>query len=431
MMRYLYFLFGRKGWLLVGVLMLMYACSNEEEAATLRLVQEISGVQRFTWGESQSYAIASEHVDRFIITTKPRGWEVSVDAQVIRITAPQTISGVEGTTGEVVVTASNRGGENPTITIRVEIPTSMIIDLSRPDLFDESEVLLALSAEGDTVAEVCREYVRRNNMVVGQGIRAVVVYLYDRTTKTFQRGFIATNGGGVDHDGGNYQSASVGPLQLVYIVEGVCTGAGNYENVPVARLLPQTVEDVEGNRYGMVKVGTQYWMRENLRTMSYRDGSDIGNDASWYKDMNVDVSSSDKLKKMFGASYTDKVLSNRALAPAGWRAAGDEDWLTLERFLNMSESDLYSTASSRGSGIGDYLKSEGEEWSDKGGGTNLTGLSIMPGGASNNAIKVYAYLWAHSSGRNYCRLLSSTHSTLLRKSGDRGMYFNIRCVREN
>lgn len=419
-----------KWLLLIGVIGLLCACGDDEKSATLRLVQEISDVQRFTWGESQSYAITSEHVDKFIITTKPRGWEVTVNEQAIRITAPRTISGVEGTTGEVVVTALNRGGENPVITIRVEIPTSMIFDLSRPTLFDESEVLLALSAEGDTVAEICREYVRRDNVTVGEGIRAVVVYLYDPASKRFQRGFIATNGGGVDHDGGNYQSASVGPLQLVYLVGGVCTGAGNYDGVPVARLIPQTVEDVEGNRYGIVKVGTQYWMRENLRTLTYRDGNAIGNDAAWYKDMNVDVASSDKLKKMFGASYTFRVLNKEILAPLGWRAAWDEDWLTLERFLNMDESDLYSESSARGERIGDYLKSEGDEWADKGGGANLTGLTITPGGASNNAIKVYAYLWAYSPNRYYCRLLSSTYSTVLRKTGDSRVYFNIRCVRE-
>lgn len=316
-MRYNCFLSGSKWLVLAGLLGVLWACSDDDKSASLRLVQEVSEVQWFTWGESHTYAIASEHVDKFIITAKPRGWTVTADEEAIRITAPRTISGVEGTTGEVVVTASSRKGENPVITIRVEIPTSAIIDLSRPALFDDSEVLLAVSADGDTLAEVCREYVRRDSVSVGQGIRAVVVYLYDPAVKAFKRGFIATNGGAVDHDGKNYQSAAVGPLQVVYVVEGVCTGSGNYEGVPVARLIPQTVDDVEGNRYGMVKVGVQYWMRENLRTLTYRDGSAIGRDASWYKDINVDVASSAKLKKMFGASIYLCGCPERGVGPSG------------------------------------------------------------------------------------------------------------------
>lgn len=429
-MKYNCFLSGSKWLLLVGLLGLLWACSDDDKPASLRLVQEVSEVQRFTWGESHSYAITSEHVDKFIITAKPRGWIVTVDEEAIRITAPRTISGVEGTTGEVVVTASSRKGENPVITIRVEIPTSAIIDLSRPALFDDSEVLLAVSAAGDTLAEVCREYVRRDSVSVGQGIRAVVVYLYDPAAKAFKRGFIATNGGAVDHDGKNYQGASVGPLQVVYVVEGVCTGSGNYEGVPVARLIPQTVDDVEGNRYGVVKVGAQYWMRENLRTLTYRDGSAIGSDASWYKDMNVDVASSAKLKKMFGASYTYMAARNEALAPQGWRAARDADWLTLERFLRMSESDLYSDGAGRGEGLAVYLKSEGDEWANKGAGSNLTGLGFTPGGATNNAIMINAYLWSVSSDRAYFRLLSSSTSFILRRF-DSFPRINVRCVREN
>ena len=258
----------------------------------------------------------------------------------------------------------------------------------------------------------------------------MVVYLYDSAAQAFKRGFIATNGGAVDHDGKNYQGASVGPLQVVYVVEGVCTGSGNYEGVPVARLIPQTVDDVEGNRYGVVKVGAQYWMRENLRTLTYCDGSAIGGDASWYKDMNVDVASSAKLKKMFGASYTYTAARNEALAPQGWRAARDADWLTLERFLRMSESDLYSDGAGRGEGLAVYLKSEGDEWANKGAGSNLTGLGFTPGGATNNAIMINAYLWSVSSDRAYFRLLSSSTSFILRRF-DSFPRINVRCVREN
>lgn len=432
-MRYFGFLSGYKWMIWIGWIGMLCACSNEDEHKTVsfHLVEEVSGIQKFTWGESHAYAVTGENVEKFIVTAKPKGWTVSVEGEEIRVTAPQSVSGVEETVGEIVVKASN-GGENSAITIGVEIPASIAIDLSSPALFDDSEVLWAVSADGDTLAEVCREYVRRDNVTVGQGIRAVVVYLYDPATKTFQRGFVATNSGGVDHDGGNYLSGSIGPVQVVYVAEGVCFGTGKYDQVPVARLIPQTVEDVEGNRYGMVKVGTQYWLRENLRTLTYNDGSAIGSHASWYKDQSVDVSSSDKLKKMFGVSYDLTAVRNEKLAPQGWQAASDEDWLTLERFFRMTDNDLYSSSSSsRGEGIGDYLKSEGDEWANKGAGSNLSGLGITPGGATNNAIMVYAYQWAVSPTKYYFRLLNSTYSTILRRQGDGWVFMNVRCVRKD
>jgi len=36
-----------------------------------------------------------------------------------------------------------------------------------------------------------------------------------------------------------------------------------------------TVTDIDGNTYQTIKIGTQIWMKENLKTSRYRDGSEI------------------------------------------------------------------------------------------------------------------------------------------------------------
>lgn len=105
--------------------------------------------------------------------------------------------------------------------------------------------------------------------------------------------------------------------------------------------------DIDGNVYHSVKIGTQIWLVENLKTTRYKDGTPIVNidgsdmwglDVSgaycWY---NNDVSA----KEPYGALYNWYAVNNsHGLAPEGWRIPTAADVSILYRTIN-NDSDFY------------------------------------------------------------------------------------------
>jgi len=102
-----------------------------------------------------------------------------------------------------------------------------------------------------------------------------------------------------------------------------------------------TVSDSDGNIYNTVLVGDQCWMKENLKTTHYSNGTSIeypGNDNnSWanntngaYAWYNNDIS----WKDSYGALYNWHAVNNsNGLCPEGWHVANDQDWTQLTGFI--------------------------------------------------------------------------------------------------
>lgn len=153
------------------------------------------------------------------------------------------------------------------------------------------------------------------------------------------------------------------------------------DTIKAMPLLPILVHDADFNIYSTVKIGTQTWLRENLRTTRWQDGTLMDDYRLLY---HVGSQSS-----IYGNYYHVKVTNNsyngKNPCPRGYHIPTDDDWKTLERYLGMSEADIDKNQGFRGvdAGVGFMLKSE-TGWNSyngvTGNGSDLYGFNLLPAG---------------------------------------------------
>jgi uncharacterized protein (TIGR02145 family) len=162
------------------------------------------------------------------------------------------------------------------------------------------------------------------------------------------------------------------------------SSASNYVTPPVT--------DGDGNVYNTVTIGTQIWMKGNLKTMKFNYGTSIPNvtdNTTWagltsaaYCWYNNDAAT---YKTTYGALYNwyaVDVASNdgKNVCPAGWHIPSDAEWTTLTDYLGGA------------SVAGSKLKETGTtHWlSPNTGATNESGFTALPGGGhSRNGNIIY------------------------------------------
>jgi len=145
-----------------------------------------------------------------------------------------------------------------------------------------------------------------------------------------------------------------------------------------------TVTDIDGNVYETVQIGTQIWLKENLKVTHYADGSplqlitgdtnwaDLDEDAKAYTMYNDNTSNVD----IYGLLYNFSGITNgvnstsiiQGICPDGWHIPSFDEWLVLSDFLNPNS--------------GGKLKSVGTtQWSSPNtGANNSSGFTAIPSG---------------------------------------------------
>lgn len=136
------------------------------------------------------------------------------------------------------------------------------------------------------------------------------------------------------------------------------------------------VTDIDGNIYTTIKIGTQWWMVENLKTTKYRDGTPIPNvsdDAEWeslssgaYCNYDNDPDNSNG----YGRLYNSNAASNSLIAPTGWHVPSLSEFFTLANYLGTGDI------------AGGRMKETGfNHWSEPNtGGDNSSGFNAVGAG---------------------------------------------------
>lgn len=102
--------------------------------------------------------------------------------------------------------------------------------------------------------------------------------------------------------------------------------------------------DYDGNIYSTVRIGSQIWMAENLKTTKYNDGTNISNITEnnvwqydtiggycWYNN-NIEY------KSIYGALYNWYAVNTNKLCPIGWHVPTDTEWEILIDYIGGFEN---------------------------------------------------------------------------------------------
>jgi uncharacterized protein (TIGR02145 family) len=202
-----------------------------------------------------------------------------------------------------------------------------------------------------------------------------------------------TNGTGP----GTYTGAASGlTINTSYYFRAYATNnAGtSYSDQYLIKTSAGTVTDADGNFYSSVTIGTQVWMRENLRTTRYNDGTSIpfvSDNTAWstlttagYCWYNNDAAT---YKVDYGALY-NRYVNTAKLCPAGWHVATLNDFQIMENYYGG-----FNTAGGKLKDIGT------SHWtSPNTSATNESGYTALPGGWRNSSglfqyMGIYACFW--------------------------------------
>lgn len=241
--------------------------------------------------------------------------------------------------------------------------------------------------------------------------------------------------------------ASTTTIQYVNVTAKTAAGQ-NINNTPIefgaSVGQDSTVTDIDGNIYHTVKIGTQTWLVENLKTTRYNDGVAIPNITDitqWYEYGTGTVNGNPNVEKaawcynnniagnntIHGKLYNWHAVKTGKLAPTGWHVPTKIEWETLINYLGGS------------SVAGGKMKTTTLWNSPNIGASNSSGFSADPCGYRDNhgnfgGIGYFSGWWSSTQSTNNTNwawnyYLENISSNVITDEGSKTPGLAIRCIK--
>jgi uncharacterized protein (TIGR02145 family) len=222
-------------------------------------------------------------------------------------------------------------------------------------------------------------------------------------------------------------------ITTTYYVRAYATNSeGTGYGMAMSFTTTATEKDVDGNLYNIISIGTQLWLKENLKTTKYKDGTAIplettawGNttpEYCWYSNNQATYGNT------YGALYNWYAVNTGKLCPAGWHVPSEAEWTTLITFLGGEDI------------VGGKLKEAGTtHWnSPNAGATNEFRFTALPGGDRNfdgqfDGVGNYAVWWSstvYDNNKAWDPLIFTGSSLISRGTEDKRLGMSVRCIKD-
>lgn len=197
------------------------------------------------------------------------------------------------------------------------------------------------------------------------------------------------------------------------------------------------VKGQDGFNYATIKIGTQEWMAENLKTSIYANGDSISKlDKSQWKTSKIGYYEYTEFytdnNRFYGKLYNWYAVNDqRNLCPTGWHVPTDEDWQKLIQFLGGEDI------------AGEKLKSTVKDFGfSKDYANNSSGFSALEAGSFGN-YEIYdeypsitfndANFWSATEDSNdearYLNLINNAKSVFQDKTFKHDG-LSVRCIKD-
>lgn len=157
-----------------------------------------------------------------------------------------------------------------------------------------------------------------------------------------------------------------------------------FKTLETNTIITPKISDIEGNEYETIKIGSQTWLKQNLRTTKYNDGTNIPlaqyhvtwqsltNDAyAWQEQI------PSKYREIYGAIYNWDALNTGKLCPTGWHVPSIDEWSELIEFAG---GETIAGGTLKEAGSMHWKESINKDIIA----TNSTGFTAVPGSERSN-----------------------------------------------